>query len=383
MADYKIQRGDTLSGIAKKYGTSVSELAKLNGIKNPNLIITGNTLKLPGSTAPAAAPKATAPQQSTVKTSAPAPSPTALQMASDKLTSLESKLNQPGTFNEQLKALTEKMLNQDPFSYDFNADPLYQQYKNQYTTLGQSAMRDTIGNAAALTGGYASTAATSAGQQAYNAYLGQLNNIIPELYNAAYSRYQNDRNDLYNQMSVLAGLDDTEHSRLMDSLGYYSDKENTLYNRDYTARRDAVSDSQWQQSFDYQKDRDKVSDDQWAKTYALQKASSSGKSSKSEAGYPSGYKSAVERVYEGVKWSKEVLGGTFEGENRAEAKAEAEAESSKAFGNAAYELKKILEEGGEDLTEQEVRNICLDAGISYTFMKDIIGKDLDPRRMVG
>ena len=356
MADYKIQKGDTLSGIAKKYGTSVSELAKLNGIKNPNLIITGNTLKLPGSTAPTTAPKATAPQPSTVKTSSPAPSPTALQMASDKLTGLESKLNQPGTFNEQLKALTDKMLNQDPFRYDFNADPLYQQYKNQYTTLGQSAMRDTIGNAAALTGGYASTAATSAGQQAYNAYLGQLNNVIPELYNAAYSRYQNDRNDLYNQISMLAGLDDTEHSRLMESLGYYSDKENTLYNRDYTARRDAVSDSQWQQSFDYQKDRDKVSDDQWAKTYALQKASGSGKSAKSEVGYPSGYKAAVGKVADMVDYD---------------------------FGKAAYELKRILTEGGEDLTPSEVRNICLDAGISYTFMKDVVGKDLDPRRMVG
>ena len=365
MADYKIQRGDTLSGIAKKYGTSVSELAKLNGIKNPNLIITGNTLKLPGSTAPAAAPKATAPQQSTVKTSAPAPSPTALQMASDKLASLEK--NKPGayqgTFDEQIQAVLDKIMNQGEFSYDMNADPLYQQYKNQYTTLGQSAMRDTIGNAAALTGGYASTAATSAGQQAYNAYLGQLNNIIPELYNAAYSRYQNDRNDLYNQMSVLAGLDDTAYGRYRDTvgdyysdLGYYGDKENTLYNRDYPARRDAVSDSQWQQSFDYQKDRDKVSDDQWAKTYALQKASSSGKSSKSEAGYPSGYKASVGRVADMVDYD---------------------------FGKAAYELKRILTEGGEDLTEPEVRNICLDAGISYTFMKDIIGKDLDPRRMVG
>lgn len=365
MADYKIQRGDTLSGIAKKHGTSVSELAKLNGIKNPNLIITGNTLKLPGSTAPAAAPKATAPQQPTVKTSAPAPSPTALQMASDKLASLEK--NKPGayqgTFDEQIQAVLDKIMNQGEFSYDMNADPLYQQYKNQYTTLGQSAMRDTIGNAAALTGGYASTAATSAGQQAYNAYLGQLNNIIPELYNAAYSRYQNDRNDLYNQMSVLAGLDDTAYGRYRDTvgdyysdLGYYSDKENTLYNRDYTARRDAVSDSQWQQSFDYQKDRDKVSDDQWAKTYALQKASSSGKSSKSEVGYPSGYKAAVGKVADMVDYD---------------------------FGKAAYELKRILTEGGEDLTPSEVRNICLDAGISYTFMKDVVGKDLDPRRMVG
>ena len=33
MADYKIQRGDTLSGIAKKHGTSVSELAALIAYK--------------------------------------------------------------------------------------------------------------------------------------------------------------------------------------------------------------------------------------------------------------------------------------------------------------------------------------------------------------
>lgn len=373
MADYKIQRGDTLSGIAKKHGTSVSELVKLNGIKNPNLIITGNTLKLPGSTAPAAAPKATAPQPSTVKTSSPTPSPTALQMASDKLTSLESKLNQPGTFNEQLKALTDKMLNQDPFSYDFNADPLYQQYKNQYTTLGQSAMRDTIGNAAALTGGYASTAATSAGQQAYNAYLGQLNNVIPELYNAAYSRYQNDRNDLYNQISMLAGLDDTEHSRLMDSLGYYSDKENTLYNRDYTARRDAVSDSQWQQSFDYQKDRDKVSDDQWAKTYALQKASASSKSSKSAA-YPSAYSGAVKRASELIKKATDPDNGLDE------------TTSTGMYNKALQEVMGILKSdremhGANMMTKEEIRNLCLDAGVNYHYIEQLFGDYMNGREV--
>ena len=41
---YVIKKGDTLSGIAKQYGTTVEELAKLNNIKNPNLINTGNTL---------------------------------------------------------------------------------------------------------------------------------------------------------------------------------------------------------------------------------------------------------------------------------------------------------------------------------------------------
>lgn len=46
---YKVKKGDTLSGIASRYGTTVSALAKANNIKNPNLIYAGNTLTIPGS----------------------------------------------------------------------------------------------------------------------------------------------------------------------------------------------------------------------------------------------------------------------------------------------------------------------------------------------
>ena len=35
---YTVVKGDTLSGIAAKYGTTYQEIAKENGIKNPNLI---------------------------------------------------------------------------------------------------------------------------------------------------------------------------------------------------------------------------------------------------------------------------------------------------------------------------------------------------------
>lgn len=43
---YTIENGDTLSGIAKKFGTSVEALVNLNGIENPNLIIAGDTIRV-------------------------------------------------------------------------------------------------------------------------------------------------------------------------------------------------------------------------------------------------------------------------------------------------------------------------------------------------
>lgn len=49
MGSYRIKSGDTLSAIAQRYHTSVSALAKTNGIKNPNLIIAGKSLNIPGS----------------------------------------------------------------------------------------------------------------------------------------------------------------------------------------------------------------------------------------------------------------------------------------------------------------------------------------------
>ena len=43
---YKVKKGDTLSKIAKKYGTTVEKIAKTNKLKNPNLIYRGQVLKI-------------------------------------------------------------------------------------------------------------------------------------------------------------------------------------------------------------------------------------------------------------------------------------------------------------------------------------------------
>ncbi len=48
MQNYTIQRGDTLWALSRRFGTTVDALAKANGIANPNLIITGRNLMVPG-----------------------------------------------------------------------------------------------------------------------------------------------------------------------------------------------------------------------------------------------------------------------------------------------------------------------------------------------
>lgn len=57
MTVYTVKKGDTLSQIAAKYGTTYQAIAAYNGIKNPNAIRVGQKIKIPASTAPAALKK--------------------------------------------------------------------------------------------------------------------------------------------------------------------------------------------------------------------------------------------------------------------------------------------------------------------------------------
>ena len=47
MPKYTIQNGDTMTGLAKKFGVSVSELAKANNIEDPDKIYIGDALSVP------------------------------------------------------------------------------------------------------------------------------------------------------------------------------------------------------------------------------------------------------------------------------------------------------------------------------------------------
>ena len=126
-----------------------------------------------------------------------------------------------GTYDSQLNDLYEQIVNRDKFKYDLNSDMLYQQYKDQYVNLGQMAMKDTMGQAAALTGGYGSSYGQSVGQQQYDAYLQQLNDVVPELYGMAYDQYQDEGDALMQQYGMLGDLADDEYGKYQDSLNQY------------------------------------------------------------------------------------------------------------------------------------------------------------------
>ena len=75
-----------------------------------------------------------------------------------------------------ISGLMDKIVNRQPFTYDFNADPIYHQFKDQFVKGGKEAAMNAVANASALTGGYGNSYAVTAGAQAnQQAYLA--NNI--------------------------------------------------------------------------------------------------------------------------------------------------------------------------------------------------------------
>lgn len=162
-----------------------------------------------------------------------------------------------GTYGNATEEALQKVLNRDKFRYDINGDALYQQYKDRYIQQGKQAMMDTMGQAAALTGGYGNSYAQKVGQQAYQGYLQGLNDKVPELYQLALERYNQEGTDLLNKYGLLSDEYAKEYGRYRDSVGdwqtqrdYLANLYNNERNFDYTGYRDRVSDEQWQRNFD-------------------------------------------------------------------------------------------------------------------------------------
>lgn len=145
------------------------------------------------------------------------------------------------TYDDELHALYDQIVGREKFRYNAAEDPMWQNYLEQYTTQGKMAMMDTMGQAAALTGGYGSSYGQMVGQQAYQGYLQEANRNLPQFYNMALDAYTREGDALNQQYAMLGDLQDTEYGRYMDALNQHWNEVNyqqsladTAYDRGYT-----------------------------------------------------------------------------------------------------------------------------------------------------
>lgn len=149
---------------------------------------------------------------------------------------LEQLLQQkPGEYQSQWQQTQQQaandVMNRPQFQYNMSTDPLYQQYKQQYQRQGKLAMQDTMGQAAAMNGGYGSSYAQMAGQQAYNSQLQQLNDKVPELYQLALEKYQMEGQAAMDRFNLASSMESQDYSRYQDNLAAWQTE------RDYATDR--------------------------------------------------------------------------------------------------------------------------------------------------
>ncbi len=171
--------------------------------------------------------------------------------------------------DKALRSVYEQIMNRKDFSFDVNESALYNQYKDMYQKQGQMAMMDTMGQAAAMSGGYGNSYAAAAGMQAYQQNLDKLTEKVPELYQLAMQQYQLEGQNLQDKYNAGYSERDMAYGQYRDSVDdYYSDRDFA-----YDQHRDAVDDYQWGSDFYSGLYQDAVKNEQDFAAYNLDVAS--------------------------------------------------------------------------------------------------------------
>lgn len=152
--------------------------------------------------------------------------PELLAQYQNAMSALEQMKGQAPTYGNQYDAqiqdLYQQIVGRGPFKYDQKTDPLYQQYVQDYTTQGKMAMRDTMGRAAGLTGGYGSSYAQAVGQQQYDQYLQKMADILPETYGMALNAYNAEGDQLSEKLATTTDLERSDYNRYLDALNQHN-----------------------------------------------------------------------------------------------------------------------------------------------------------------
>jgi len=141
-----------------------------------------------------------------------------------------------------VNSLFDSVMNQKEFSYDPAADMLFQLYKQQYQSRGSSAMKNQMGVASALSGGYNSSAAQTSAQNAYQKYLDELSAKAGETYKNALDMYKTGQQSLLDKYNTARDMNnslneaywknaDIKAIGLDNAYNAYADDRNFQYNK--------------------------------------------------------------------------------------------------------------------------------------------------------
>ena len=168
----------------------------------------------------------------------------AISQADAYLSSQLQKIQSGKTsYSDDVQNMMDKILNREKFTYDVDTDPLFQQALASAMNSGKQAMQDTIGQASALTGGYGSTYATSAGNQAYNSFIEDAYDNIAEYYQMAWNQYQAEGDEMYRQLGMFTDADDREYNRNVTAYDATYQHRNRMYDEQYNMYRDDKNDA--------------------------------------------------------------------------------------------------------------------------------------------
>ena len=127
-------------------------------------------------------------------------------------------------------------MNRDKWSYNTDTDPVYQAYKNQYLNNANQYMKDAMAASRNFGGSVSSTAAA----QAYVNQLNRLNNVVPQLEQQSFNRYNTENNTDLNTISGIHNLgyqDFTNEYNANNNQRNYLDKAaEQAYERTQTAK---------------------------------------------------------------------------------------------------------------------------------------------------
>lgn len=133
------------------------------------------------------------------------------------------------TYQNPYQKELDRMVNdytKSSFSYNQDTDPAAQAYRENYIRNGQLAMQDTMAQAAARTGGLASSYATQTGQQAYNSYMSDLNAQLAGLRQQAYDNYLSEQALQQNRINTVASLgqqaENSYYNRINDAMNRWA-----------------------------------------------------------------------------------------------------------------------------------------------------------------